>query len=66
MLALRAKRAHVPGAAVHEAVPDHLVLALETPAALAARAARYRAVVWSVLGVHVPVGTDPIVSIRPV
>lgn len=53
MLALRAERADVARAVVHEAVADHLVLALEALAALGARAAGDGAVVRAALAVDV-------------
>ena len=56
MLAFRAERADVAWAVVHQAVADHLVLALEAFAALGARAACDWAVVWSTLAVHIFVG----------
>jgi hypothetical protein len=42
---------------MHEAMADHFVFALEALAAFGARAALDRAVVWSILAVHICVGT---------
>jgi hypothetical protein len=47
---------------MHEAVADHFVLALEAFAAFGAETAGDGAVVWTVLGMHVCVGTIRLIS----
>ena len=58
MLAFRAKRADIAWTVVHQAVANHLVLALESFATFGARAACNWAVVRSTLAVHVLVGAS--------
>ena len=58
MLTFRAERADIAWAVMHQAMADHLVLALEAFAAFGARAARNWAVVWSTLAVHILVGAS--------
>lgn len=55
MLTLRTEGTDVARRFVDEPVADHLVLPLEPFAALGARAVRLRAVMRTVLGVHVGV-----------
>lgn len=66
MLPLRAERADVARAVVHEPVADHLVLALEAFAAFGAGTACYGAVVWTVLAVDVLVRAGKAVVSEPV
>jgi len=55
VISIRTKRAHVTGAVVNKAVTNHLVLAFEPFAALAARTTSDRAIVRSVRAVNVGV-----------
>lgn len=56
MIPFRAKRTDVSRTAVHETVPDHFVLPLETFPALASWAAINRTVMRSIRAVHVLMG----------
>ena len=55
MLSVRAERADIAWAIVHQSMPYHLVFPLEALATLAAWAGLDGAVVRSVLAMHVPV-----------
>lgn len=61
MLSLGAEWADVPRRSVHQPMPDHLVLPFEAFSSFGSTAVLHRAIVRSILGVHICVGA---VSIR--
>lgn len=64
VFAIRAERAHIPRRLVDQAVPDHLILALEALAALASRASLDGAVVGPGRRVYVGMRVEQVLGLE--